>query len=151
RPDSPFGWIIAAYGLLVGVEGLAIGYAITSTLPSVAGRLGNGAAAAVLGVWIAAVGNGLLTLGLLLVPNGRLPSRPWRPLAWFVVGSPFLGALTSLLSPGELSHGGPNPLGVEGTQEFLPQIRSWTRTFLLIGFAGAVGSLLVRFRGAVGE
>src|SRR5262249_53697288 len=139
------------YGLLVGVEGLAIGIAITSTLPSVEGRMGDGTAAAVFGVWIAAVGNGLLTLGLLLVPNGRLPSRRWRPLAWFVVGSAVLGALTPLLAPAELSNGQPNPLGIEGTEGVLPQIRSWTRTFLLIGFAGAVISLVVRFRGAVGE
>src|SRR4051812_5642667 len=54
RPDSPFGWILSGYGLLVGVEGVAIGYAIASTRPAAGGLLGDGAVAAVLGVWIAA-------------------------------------------------------------------------------------------------
>src|SRR4051794_17225645 len=53
RPDSPFGWFVGAYGLLVGLEGVAIGYAITSAVPAAGGALGDGAVAAVLGVWIA--------------------------------------------------------------------------------------------------
>src|SRR3954452_3223556 len=85
RPDSPFGWILSGYGLLVGCEGVAIGYAIASTKPAAGGVLGGGIVAAVLGVWIAPVASALLTLALLLVPDGRLPSRFWRPLAWFVV------------------------------------------------------------------
>src|SRR3954471_23691625 len=79
RPDSPVGWILSAYGLLVGCEGVAIGYAIASTKPAAGGVLGDGIVAAVLGVWIAPVASALLTLALLLVPDGRLPSRFWRP------------------------------------------------------------------------
>jgi signal transduction histidine kinase len=151
RPHSPFGWILSAYGLLVGCEGVAIGYAIASAGPAAGGMLGDGTVAAVLGSWIAPVGNALLTLALLLVPDGRLPSARWRPLAWFVVASAALGAITGVLGPGALANGRPNPFAIAGTEDLFPQLRSLSRTFLLIGFAGAVGSLAVRFRGAAGE
>ena len=79
RPESPFGWLTSTYGFLVGCEGVAVGYAIVAASPAVDGRLGTGTLAAVVGVWIAPVANGLMTLGLLLVPNGRLPSARWWP------------------------------------------------------------------------
>jgi signal transduction histidine kinase len=151
RPDSSFGWIVSAYGLLVGLEGVAIGYAITSASPAARGALGDGTVAAVLGVWIAPVANALLILALLLVPDGHLPSRRWLPLAWFVVVSAALGVVAGLLSPGILANGRPNPFAIAGTEGLFPQLRGLSRTFLLIGFAGAVGSLAVRLRGAAGE
>ena len=116
RPDSPFGWILCGYGLLVGCEGVAIGYAIASTSPAAGGALGDGTVAAVLGVWIAPVASALLTLALLLVPDGRLPSRRWLPLAWFVVVSAALGVVTGLAAPGALANGQPNPLAIAGTE-----------------------------------
>ena len=88
--------------------------------------------------WIAPVANALLTLALLFVPDGRLPSPRWRPVAWFVVASAILGAVTGLLAAGALVNGQPNPLAVSGAGDLLPQLRSLSRTFLLIGFA-AVG------------
>ena len=151
RPDSSFGWIVSGYGLLVGLEGVAIGYAITSAVPAAGGALGDGTVAAVLGVWIAPVANALLILTLLLVPDGHLPSRRWLPLAWFVVVSAALGVGTGLLAPGTLANGRPNPLGLAGTEQLFPQLRGLSRTLLLIGFLVAVGSLGVRFRGARGE
>jgi signal transduction histidine kinase len=151
RPESPFGWIVSAYGLLVGLEGLAIGYALLAANPVAAGRLGDGMGAAVVGVWIAPVGNALLTLALLLVPDGRLPSPRWRPLAWLVVGSGALGAVTSVLSPGPLANGRPNPFGIDANADLLLQLRGLSRNLLLLGFSLAVVSLLVRFRSARGE
>ena len=46
RPDSPFGWMLSAYGLLVACEGVAIGYAIAATVPAAGGVLGDGTIAA---------------------------------------------------------------------------------------------------------
>src|SRR5215207_1125118 len=91
RPESPFGWIISAYGLLVGCEGVAIGYALALASPGVPRLFGDGTAVAWLGTWIAPIANALLTLALLLVPDGRMPSPRWRLVAWFVVGSAALG------------------------------------------------------------
>jgi signal transduction histidine kinase len=104
-----------------------------------------------LGTWIAPVANALLTLALLLVPDGRLPSPRWRLVATFVVGSGALGAVSGALAPGSLANGQPNPLAIAGAEDLLPRLRSLSRTLLLIGFAAAVLSLAVRFRGAAGE
>jgi hypothetical protein len=38
RPDSSFGWIASGYGLLVGLEGIVIGYAIAAT-PAAGGAM----------------------------------------------------------------------------------------------------------------
>jgi signal transduction histidine kinase len=151
RPESPFGWIISAYGLLVGGEGVAIGYALALGSPGVPRPFGDGTALAWLGTWIAPVANALLTLALLLVPDGRLPSPRWRPVAALVVFSGALGAVSGALTPGALANGQPNPLAVAGAGDLLPQLRSLSRTLQLIGFAAAVLSLAVRFRGAAGE
>ncbi len=151
RPESPFGWIVIAYGVLAACEGAAIGYAIAAAAPGAIRPLGDGTATAWLGPWVGLVAGALLTLALLLVPDGRLPSPRWRPLAWFVAVSAVLGAASIALAPGALMNARPNPFGIAGAEDFLLQIRSVSRTFLLIGFAAAVGSLALRFRGAVGE
>jgi signal transduction histidine kinase len=151
RPDLPFGWIVLAYSLLVSLDGVAIGYAITAASPASGGRLGDGTLAAVGGSWIAPVANALLTLAILFVPDGRLPSPRWRLLVWTVVACAVVGAVGSILNPGVLANARPNPIGIAGADELLAQLRSWSRTLLLIGFGLAVLSLAVRFRGAIGE
>ena len=75
RPESPFGWIVGAYGLMVGFEGVAIGYALALGRPGVPRLFGDGTAVAWMGTWIAPVANALLTLALLLVPDGRGVAR----------------------------------------------------------------------------
>ena len=151
RPESPFGWIVGAYGLMVGFEGVAIGYALALGRPGVPRLVGDGTAVAWMGTWIAPLANALLTLALLLVPDGRLPSPRWRPVAAFVVVGGALGAVSGAFAPGTLANGQPNPLGIAGAADLLPQLRSLSRTLLLIGFAAAVVSLAVRFREARGE
>jgi signal transduction histidine kinase len=151
RPDSPFGWIVSTYGLLVGLEGVLIGYAVTAAEPRLGGRLGDGMVAAVLGVWIAPFANALLSLALLVLPDGRLPSPRWRPVAWFLVSAGVLGAVAALFAAGTLSNGQRNPLAIGGIGDVLVQLRSLNGTLLLIGFGAAVASLAVRFRTATGD
>src|SRR5215475_4904572 len=57
RPESPFGWIMLTYGLVAGVEGTAIGYALGA-----AGNdwpLGDATALAWVGSWVGLVGSAL--------------------------------------------------------------------------------------------
>ncbi len=60
---------------------------------------------------------GLLgTYLILLFPNGRLPSRRWRPLAWLSGAVILLASVGIALAPGpvEALGGVRNPLGLEG-------------------------------------
>jgi signal transduction histidine kinase len=82
RPDNPIGWILCAVGLSFALGSLAGEYA-TYALITEPGSLPAGAEMAWLGTWIWPPGIILvLTYLLLLFPDGRLPSRRWRLVAW---------------------------------------------------------------------
>jgi hypothetical protein len=85
RPRNPLGWVFCTVGLSQGLVTFAYEY----------GQYGLGTApgsvpGAALAIWVAewawTPGAGLLiTLVLLLFPDGRLPSRAWLPVAWMSV------------------------------------------------------------------
>jgi len=97
RPDNPLGWIFCAVGLFGGglvTFGTMYGEYALRTAP---GTVPGGPLAIWLGQWTWAPGVALLvTFVLLLFPDGHLPSRRWRPVAW-------LSALVTLLYPGLLA------------------------------------------------
>src|SRR5215211_4716075 len=70
-----------------------------------------------LGLWLWVPPVGLLAIYLvLLFPNGRLPSRRWRPLAWLSGAVIALASVGTALAPGpvEALGGVRNPFGLEG-------------------------------------
>jgi hypothetical protein len=97
RPGNPLGWIFCAVGLFGGglvTFGTMYGKYALWTAP---GTVPGGPLAIWLGQWTWAPGGALLlTFVLLLFPDGHLPSRRWRPVAW-------LSALVTLLYPGLLA------------------------------------------------
>jgi hypothetical protein len=93
RPRNPLGWIFCAVGLSQGLESFTFEYGVYA-LRTAPGTVPGGPLAIWVAHWIWAPGVGLLfTFVPLLFPSGRLPSRPWRPIAW-------LSALTIALIPG---------------------------------------------------
>ena len=95
HPRHLVGWIFAASGILVALSGVSEGYAelgaaVPGSLPAV--PLVN----ALSGVTFL-VGFFLPTsVGLLLFPDGKLPSRRWRPAVYAAIGGlalQFVGAL----------------------------------------------------------
>jgi hypothetical protein len=59
---------------------------------------------------------GLLAIYLILLfPDGKLPSKSWRPLAWFSGVMIVLLSITEGLAPGPLENqeGVRNPFGLE--------------------------------------
>jgi len=82
-PDNAVGWLFSVIGLGLAVSILAQDYAIRA-LVAAPGSLPAGEYMAWLGSWLPAAG-GLVSLLMLLFPNGRLPSRRWRPVAWLAV------------------------------------------------------------------
>jgi hypothetical protein len=152
RPANPVGWIMAAIALL-----LTIGPAGGAYATYVMATRGQPDAPAVLGAWIM---NWFwfLFLALALVylpmlfPDGRLVSRRWLPVAVLAGVAPVtvsvLGALRESLVVGEdPGYRIDNPIGIEGLGgvEGLPIFGVLTVLFF-VGFAGAISSVVVRFR-----
>jgi hypothetical protein len=101
-------------------------------------------------LWVPAVG--LLGIYvLLLFPDGRLPSRRWRPLAWLSGVVLVLLSLAVLLGPGPLeSLGGVrNPFGLEG-QRWI--VGAYVALPLLpLCMLASAASLVLRYRSSRGE
>jgi hypothetical protein len=114
RPENPIGWICLVAGLfwtLIVLDGQYIAYALATT-----GVLPLPAAVA-LNQWLWVPPVGLLSIYLILLfPDGKLPSRRWRPLAWFSGAVLIMVSLAIALTPGPLPdlEGVRNPFGLEG-------------------------------------
>jgi hypothetical protein len=103
RPHNPIGWICQAFGLLWMLLGLFDYYGVygianpdTVPFPVVIYALAYW-------LWLPTVG--LLAIYLLLLfPDGRLPSRRWRSLAWLSGVVLVLASVGGMLSPGPLDN-----------------------------------------------
>jgi len=154
RPENPIGWILCAIGLAVGVEYAAEGYAVYVLLGDRGAEQG-GIWAAWVADWAWTLGTGLLPFVFLLFPNGRLPSRRWRPVAWFAAALYVALPVGYALLPGPLGSfpSVENPAGYGGADgEILPGVNqaiAWL-ALVLTGLLSVV-SLVLRFRRSAGE
>jgi signal transduction histidine kinase len=155
RPENPIGWLFLAvgfcYGLLTAGEEYAIYALITNP-----GSLPLEAEASWLMQWIWAPGLGLTLVFLpLLFPNGRPPSRHWRPVAW--LGGFSTGLICVLASIVLWPDRGPALVRPEGAAEegtshaLFVAVVFVAVPMLFVAGLGAVISLLVRFRRATGH
>jgi hypothetical protein len=115
RPENPIGWICLVAGLfwtLIALDDQYTAYGLATT-----GVVLFPAAVAALSQWLWVPPVGLLSIYLILLfPDGRLPSRRWRPLAWFSGAVLIMVSLAIALAPGPLPDlgGVRNPFGLEG-------------------------------------
>ena len=154
RPTNPIGWILSAASLVVGVAALETYAAYVMT------TRGRPDWLAAVGVW-ANSWYWFFFLGLvfvylpLLFPNGRLPSRRWRPTAMVpgigVTVMVVLGSLAETLKGQNVDYRVENPIGIEGLApvEELPVFFVFGG-FFVVGAIGAVVSVVVRFRRSSG-
>jgi len=154
RTSNSIGWLLLGIGASSGIASLAKEYAI-HTLITDPGSLPGGAWAAWAANWVAIVALGLLLTFLpLLFPDGRLPSRRWRPIAWFSGGLLAIGAVAMALVPGPFAQaGGPadrlpgrNPVGVEAAGAALTLLLRGTEPIFVVLAVVAASSLILRFR-----
>jgi hypothetical protein len=147
RPGNPLGWIFLVIGFSTGLVVFGYEYAsyVFRTAP---GWAPGGELAVWVSHWAWAPGLGLLlTFVPLLFPDGRLPSRRWRPVAWLsaipIVVIPVLTAVAlwswrgpALLDPNSVSQG----MGDLGVLNFALYI-------LMLGCGLAcLAALVLRFR-----
>jgi hypothetical protein len=151
RPENAIGWICLAVGLLwtlIGMTDVYGEYGVAEPgsvpFPVVVAGINNW-------LWVPAVGL-LGTYLLLLFPDGRLPSRRWRPLAWLSGAVLVAESVGVMLSPGPLQGlgGMRNPFGLEG-QQWLTSAGYAVLPLLPLCMLASALSLVLRFRRSRGE
>ena len=155
RPRNAIGWIFCVIGLALALVAASSGYA-DHTLYGDGGGLPGGELAAWLSEWLA-----ILTVFaapcflFLLFPDGRPPSRRWRPLLWLLAAAAAAAFLAEAFSPGAVSEfsypGLENPVAVEGTAgEVLGWIRDQGDGVAIVASLLSIAAMVVRFRRSQG-
>jgi hypothetical protein len=149
RAANPLGWLLLFFGLSLSANEFLRAYA-EYTLFYKPGTLPGGLAIAWVSTWIWAFIYPILPFVFLLVPDGRLPSRCWRPFAWFagLVSGLFLLVVPFRAGGLEYFPTIPNPVGIPAVTPAVFNLLSLV-TFIVLLVATL--SLPVRFRRARGE
>jgi hypothetical protein len=95
---------------------------------------------------------GLLVAMLLLFPTGQPPSRRWWLLVWAVGAGVVLEWVGGGLAPARYEEfpGVENPFGIAGLATMLKGVAGVGDVLVVVGFLGALASLVVRFTRARG-
>jgi hypothetical protein len=151
RPHNPIGWICLAEGLLwmlldtfeyYSTYGVTQGGSVP--FPEAIAALNNW-------LWVPTVGL-VGTYLILLFPDGKLPSKRWRPLAWLSGGVIVLLSISGFLAPGPLQnieelH---NPFGLEALP-WLQDAVYLILPLLPLCMLASAASLVTRYRRSRGE
>jgi hypothetical protein len=154
RPANPIGWLFATSGLIWSLTiplGPWLDQLVLENRPlPLAAKL-----AAVIGEynWAPAVAYGI-TLPALLVPDGRLRSWRWRPVAVAAAVGPVVGLVGGSLAPGQFQETVrpiPSPFALEGTPAVVASVVGIAGLVLwLASMLAALVSLVLRFRASRG-
>jgi hypothetical protein len=149
RPDNLIGWLLLAIGTGWAVLGFAMSYADYGLRLHPGSLVWADAAAGLsLAVWVVPIGLIAVFL-MLLFPDGHLPGRRWRWLAYVGTFAVVACFVVGILAPGTMDAQGyanaRNPFGVEALE---PVIDHSQPLVLLIAICmlASVASLVVRFR-----
>jgi hypothetical protein len=153
QPKNAIGWIFCWLGLSFSLGSASEEYALYA-LVTEAGSLPGAEGMVWLTAWFGGpIVFALFAIVFLLFPNGRLPSRRWRPVVWLELVA-VVCLVAFAFEPGELGNLGlvrvTNPFGIQGAAALLGTM-SWVGFFTTLAVAVAGGiSLVVRFRRARG-
>jgi hypothetical protein len=152
RSRNPIGWICLISGLfwmlIIVSEGYSTyGLTVPDSVPFPV------TINALLYAWLWVPTVGLIGIYLILLfPDGKLPSRRWRPFAWFAGVVIVLESVIVFLTPGPLDGlgGAPNPFGLDGYP--LLEVLGWGFLLMLpLCMLASASSLVLRFRRSGGE
>ena len=97
-------------------------------------------------IWVPAIGLAVIFIPLLF-PDGRLPSRRWRPVLWYSIAA-IAAASLSALRPGPLSNVSDiqNPFGIAAAAPLIGALAFPSAPEMLVVVPIAIASLIVRYR-----
>jgi hypothetical protein len=142
RPRNPIGWLLLVAGFSYTLGGVTVN----------ASEHGDPGpwheAAAWIGAWIWMAGIGpVATFGLLLFPDGHLPSRRWRPVAWLAGGGLAALLIGLATAPGPFEDNGvENPTGLDAAPWLPDMLAAVGGAALVLALVGAIASLRARYR-----
>jgi hypothetical protein len=151
RPKNAVGWLCLTVGLLWTLIGMLDYYSYYGA--ATPGSVPFPVAMAGMSDWLWVPAMGLLgTYVLMLFPDGRLPSRRWRPLAWLSGAVILLLSAGVMLVPGPLGNlaGVRKPFGIEGADWLTAGAFALLPLLPLCMLASAL-SLVLRYRRSGGE
>ena len=152
QPHNPYGWLWLGFGLVSALAGLAWAYAAYALVLEPGSLPASRAVVVLLQRYGFALVVILVPFLLLLSPDGRLPSRRWRFLAWIVVA---VGAVM-LIVAGFLPESGfaapiENPFSLGGAVgEAIDLLFFGGASVISCAIIASALSLVFRFRRAVG-
>jgi hypothetical protein len=154
QPRNALGWVFTLVGLLINFNFAGSVYAAFALIRE-HGSWPVGLAIAWLTsgwLWIP-ISTLLVVFVPLLFPTGRVLSPRWRFPAWFAIPFIVLAGIGNAFVPGPVSglHGINNPMGLVGQTALLTNLANVGVIPLFIAVAGAVASLVVRFRRSRGQ
>ena len=151
RPENPIGWICLVAGLfwmlIVLGEGQSA-YELATT-----GTVKSSVTLDALTFWFWVPPVGLLGIYMILLfPDGGLPSRRWRPFAWFAGAVMAVICIGFIFIPGPLEgHPGVrNPFGLEWLA-WMADVAVFIVVMLPLCMIASVLSLVLRYRRSAGE
>jgi signal transduction histidine kinase len=152
RPGNAIGWLLMWTTLAIGTGFVSDEYA-RYTLVTKPGALPGGVWSAWVSSWAWALAIiPLVTFLFLLFPDGHLPSRRWRPVAWAAVAVLATVAVTGMLNPSlDTSYDVENPIGIPGAADLFNVLLGVA--FLILAVLGLLSawSLFLRFRRSHGD
>ncbi|HEX2142169.1 MAG TPA: hypothetical protein VHK28_07870 [Candidatus Limnocylindria bacterium] len=148
RPENAIGWVLLGVSVLTGWGFFGEQYGRYGMITD-PGSLPAPELVGWLGIWLWFPGIGLLLFGLLLFPNGSVPSPRWRPVAWLTAFAVVSISAVFAFTPSSAEDVLPNPFAVlpAGSVEVVEAV--FGVTLLLAGLL-CLGAPILRFRRAAG-
>ena len=148
QPGNPVGWLLSLAALAFAVGGVSVGISERAMHEGTEGLVVTGAAWVGTFVWMLGVGPAA-TFVLLLFPDGDLPSRRWRPVAWLSGVSLTAVTVAVAFAPGPITDTTvSNPFGLPAWSGALSALETAGLALLAVCILASCASLVARYRGA---
>jgi signal transduction histidine kinase len=156
QPRNTIGWLLLAVPLLTSLALFVADYAMVALVIHPGGSLPLGRVAAWVDRWMIVVVLTSFIPIFLLFPDGRIPSRRWRPALWLTIAGPSIAVVSFALTPGRMTGAFAdlttirviNPLGIDRIRTLL-EIMTRVGSVLTLAAAILAGiAIAVRYLGA---